>query len=642
MTTYNQTTQDRVNKFLIKEGLMQEAPPVLSGWDVATGTGRSIGQGVLLGFGDELEAMVRSIGDRSYDEIVAEIRGEIKEFEKQYPATAITTEIIGAIAPTALLYLSGVGAPAAVANTANIEGAVYAVGKGEEGIAEDIKNAPSGAAWGLGGTVIGMPILHGLGVVGQVIWNKVREKGGDKYANIVIKQLSDMVTQTGKSIAEIVTDVQAGRLFAENKTLSHALSTLFSGGGEVKKQLTDLTQTRAKHTRLELKDTINKAIRPESEDADTAFAGYMKGQAGVQEGSSELYQKAWRSGDDLPVDVVDEVMESLRRVPNGQQVLADINQAAGNIVPFFDFDDAGRLIMIKKPTLKDAENVYRNLRDLRTGNSAADNHIHRQAEKLKEALNKVSPDLQEARLGWQILKTNEEAFALGSKSLSKNVDEVRWHFDKLMSEAQSTNKEVARIAIEKLKAFRTGVLHAVNNKLTNKGGASAIAGDSDTKLPAIIRIVFPKDSIEDIVRKADIAESAQVIKNTVTAGGQGGGSPTAGRLQELARQASLGIGSNTGEGAASQLVMRMVNLAAQKLAPQMDDQARMQIAKIVFSENPRLVKDALTNKSNMSALQQKISEAFTKFGAMVVPATTTGTSDTRFAQGILGQINLAH
>ena len=59
---------------------------------------RAIGQGVTFGFGDELEAGVRSlIGDRSYDEEVGDIRKSISEFRDTNPIAAYGSEIVGSI-----------------------------------------------------------------------------------------------------------------------------------------------------------------------------------------------------------------------------------------------------------------------------------------------------------------------------------------------------------------------------------------------------------------------------------------------------------------------------------------------------------------------------------------------------------------
>ncbi|HIO04347.1 MAG TPA: hypothetical protein EYN08_01835 [Gammaproteobacteria bacterium] len=159
MSKHNISESD---KFLIEKGII---PSPVEDVDVSFGDemidfGRTfVGQGALLGFGDELEAKIQTLfQSRPYEVILAEIRKDLKSFEERNPGTAITAEILGSIAPTALMVMSGVGAPSAAANTARVgskmlsmsqkfkaaapiamgESAIYEVGKGEEGIAEDI------------------------------------------------------------------------------------------------------------------------------------------------------------------------------------------------------------------------------------------------------------------------------------------------------------------------------------------------------------------------------------------------------------------------------------------------------------------------------------------------------------------------
>lgn len=77
-----------------------------------TGSARGLGQGLLLGFGDELEAGVRTgfglLGD--YGETVGGIRQDIDDFRVSNPALAYGTEIGGAILPA--LFTGGAGAVA--------------------------------------------------------------------------------------------------------------------------------------------------------------------------------------------------------------------------------------------------------------------------------------------------------------------------------------------------------------------------------------------------------------------------------------------------------------------------------------------------------------------------------------------------
>ena len=119
----------------------------------------SIGQGLAFGFGDEAEAFARSLmSDKSYDELINEVRSEIDTFREQSPYAAYGSEIVGSI-PSFMLGGAGL-ARVGVTGAAKVGGALgtaYGVGVGEGDIttAEGLQNrATSGAISGaLGGTI---------------------------------------------------------------------------------------------------------------------------------------------------------------------------------------------------------------------------------------------------------------------------------------------------------------------------------------------------------------------------------------------------------------------------------------------------------------------------------------------------------
>ena len=59
---------------------------------------RQIGQGATFGYGDELEAGVRSLfGDKNYDQNLANIRAGMKKFQTEKPDTALIGELVGTL-----------------------------------------------------------------------------------------------------------------------------------------------------------------------------------------------------------------------------------------------------------------------------------------------------------------------------------------------------------------------------------------------------------------------------------------------------------------------------------------------------------------------------------------------------------------
>jgi len=260
--------------------------------------------------------------------------------------------------------------------------------------------------------------------------------------------------------------------------------------------------------------------------------------------------------------------------------------------------------------------------------------LKKSALELKAKLNKISPQLQEARVGFRILKTNEDAFKAGSSGLTK-ADETIYHFNKILDETSSPNSEIAQIAQEKLKAFRAGIMNGLSNKLRGAGGSSQVAGDADMKIPLIIRTVFPDQDINTIIQKADLAETAQTMKNKITAGGTGGGADTFGRIASQARKEGKGIAQ--GDSPTRLAITKIIDFAIDKIAPKMDDKGRMEVAKVLYSKNPDAVKRALTGESEKGVeIQQLINDIITSMGYV-----TPGAVATQPQEGILDQFGIA-
>ena len=140
---------------------------------------RAIGQGVTFGFGDELEAGVRSlIGDRSYDEEVADIRKSISEFRDTNPIAAYGSEIVGSI-PTGvgLAGLALRGGLKGAAKIGALEGSIYGAGEGE-GVTGTATSAALGTGLGAAGGKIGEKVFEGIApLVGKFM--KTRGSGAE-------------------------------------------------------------------------------------------------------------------------------------------------------------------------------------------------------------------------------------------------------------------------------------------------------------------------------------------------------------------------------------------------------------------------------------------------------------------------------
>ncbi len=139
-------------------------PETEENYDIKNLTRYFLGQGVALGFGDELEAFVRSrVGDDTYKNNISTIKEEMKNYKEENPVTATIAEGAGALvtgtgiaASAARLGVKGIAKTAAT--TGAIEGGLYGLGAPETFGTEDrLKGSAFGAGIGVtAGTVLGV------------------------------------------------------------------------------------------------------------------------------------------------------------------------------------------------------------------------------------------------------------------------------------------------------------------------------------------------------------------------------------------------------------------------------------------------------------------------------------------------------
>ena len=206
--------KDKQKKLLAKKN--QEVKQMELKPSLSSNLARSaIGQGLLFGFGDELEAGIRAAFDKSrtYDDFVNDIRTNLDQFRNDSPGLAYGSEIIGSI-PAAL---TGAGALAkvgvkGVGKVAAIEGAAYGAGTGE-GTKERLVQAPIGAAISGPTAMIGSKVLPKLTDKAKKLQDKgvrltlgqqIGGEGGTLFGNLLenVETMSTSIPAVGQAVAK--------------------------------------------------------------------------------------------------------------------------------------------------------------------------------------------------------------------------------------------------------------------------------------------------------------------------------------------------------------------------------------------------------------------------------------------------------
>ena len=192
----------------------------LSGLNVLGFLRTALGQGLALGFGDEIEAGVRSaFGPETYDEALAEAREGVETFRRRNPTTALVSEIGGAIAPA---FIPGVGLFGAGARGLGLGartvrsgatgagfGAASSFGQGEGGFEERVKGVGDAAQMG-GAIGAALPVAgRAAGIAASPLVNAAKAIQGRTLGTVAEDAVIDALRRGGKTPRTALEDYEA-------------------------------------------------------------------------------------------------------------------------------------------------------------------------------------------------------------------------------------------------------------------------------------------------------------------------------------------------------------------------------------------------------------------------------------------------
>lgn len=178
------------------------------------GARAAVGQGLMMGWGDEAEAWLRSkLGEGEYQNIVNRIRQDYGQYSDEHPVSSALAEFGGGIAPgVAMMFLPG-GQPAGAAQIATSGGSALARLAARPIVKSIAGGASTGAVSGAGSATEGN---RGVGAVtggvtgagiGAIIPPAMRTAGGIK--NWLSERLFPSATKATERAAEKMTGAMA-------------------------------------------------------------------------------------------------------------------------------------------------------------------------------------------------------------------------------------------------------------------------------------------------------------------------------------------------------------------------------------------------------------------------------------------------
>lgn len=610
---------------------------------------RSAMQGFTFGFADEIEALARSAvpGSPNYETIRNELRNKLRSYQEANPGAALSMEVLGAAIPTAVAVLTGVGgAPAVSAQSARmvptlakaakfgaVEGGIAGYGTGEKGIIEDIARIPGGAAVGAVAGAGTTAALRPAGAIFNNLINYGRTKFGDKAASVVDTEIRRLADATGLPPDEIVQRVADGTLMSENETLLATVRAYRSRPGEASSIISRELPLRRIQTRQEAMDALQRGLAPNAGPSNNIYRAMRMSEDEFKRNESSAYNQIFEQKKEISLDTIDAMTEAMVRTPDARTRLDEVYKARGNLVPFYKIDDAGKIKIVRAPTLEDAEIVRRAVAEsvddaFRTGRKSVGESLKDVENNLRTRLNVESPELEATRANWRQINVARDSFEKGRKIIGRNADEVEDEFLRL--------KDLGNV--EAIRAYRAGAMDAIRNRARRSPGLMSNLADPERQEGAILRIVFPEDEVQGVIDLAGRAGRAQRAEQVVMQGSMTAPEQAAGA--QIGSRFSMEEAARVVQGDPLAMVSAGVKMA-RSLVPEMTDQQRAQVVSVLLSDDPDIVRRALFDDTAFAEFQRQIM----RLGGAAAEGTRRGMSiqagevGGQISGGLLNNIN---
>lgn len=566
-------------------------------------------QGATYNFADEIEAAVRSVlpeslGGGEYEQIRNELRQKLAAYKKANPGEALSYELAGALVPAiGMMAVPGGQAlgGARLAAVAGAEGLGSYLGEVEE--FSDV--TPGGAALATGISAIGGPAaqkaLSATGAGGGQLLRYIRGKFGDAPATAAQSELRRLAAATGQTVDEVVQDVMDGKLMAENKTLQASVRALRSQGGEAARLITEQLPQRQAATRAAAMEGMQESLAPGVSGNIIAAMKATDDQLAKME--REAYTSVFGEIPNVSTPIAREMESILNRFPDAKKALKEIYEKR-NVVPLFDDE---KNVLRRIPTLEDAEIVRRLLDDeatqlFRSSAGTLGQTTSEVAKSFRGMLDEAYPDLRSVRAQAATRRTIRDQFDAGRKALAMNADELEVAFEQIKGMGDAA-----------VRAFRAGVMDGIRNRARRSPSLMARLADPDRQEGSILRIVFPEESVEQIQRRLDVAAGSQELYNKVMFN-----SMTA---PEQAARSMMGTGGTSLfemrqmlQGDPTAIISGVGRMIANAM-PQLSEKDRLDVARVLMSEDPDLVMRALTDNTQLDAVLSKVQQIVNTAGA---------------------------
>ena len=564
---------------------------------------RAVAQGATLGAADEIEAAGRAMfPGQNYEGALQDVRGKLSAYKESRPLESLGYEAAGALVPgiAAAPYTGGTSLAltlpslARVAAISGLEGGITGFNTGEGGIVDRLSRVPSGAMTGaVAGPVAQTVLKAGGGVVNGLI-SFARRKFGDRPARAVEVELQRLMNESGMTAEELIGSIASGSIMAENATLREAVRGLYTQGGQASATIGRALTQRPNILRTESTSQMRTGLSPNG--GQNVLANRKVTEDNLRDAESLLYDQAFDTGGVVTKPLLDAFATTMQRSAVARQDVNEFLMAKAGLTPFYKVLKDGSIEYTRTPTIREMELARRGIQDtinkkFTTGSGGTGGALKDIERELRKFIDDASPAVGTARSTAASNRSANEAFKEGRKALAKSADEVSVMFND-MSPVQIT-------------AFRSGLMDALRTRSMTGSRNTMIKNlaDENMKEGQILRTVFPGDQLDNVLRTLNLASNSQAASSRILGGSSTAASLTQGKrigMNVAPEEVADAIGGNP--MAAYRILRKMVGTSTQNLS----DTQRDQVARILVSQDPDVVRRALIDSGGLAALQNMI------------------------------------
>lgn len=597
--------------------------------DAANFTRALLGQGLLMGWGDEAEAWLRSkIGERAYEDELVDINREYAEFAQRRPMATLATELAGGFLPAAgamiaTPFTGGAAAPAAAGTLARIAanplvrglvtgagtGAVAGAGAAQPG--DRMSGAQEGAIMGgiLGGT---LPLaIRGSGAAYNWLRGRLAPSEDVIMKNAtsrVNRALANALEGQGMSPQEAAAALAADR--------ARGIPSTFAN---VDPALVDLAETAAQRSGAApriIEGALGKQVAGSRErvyeraksaiSKDNFYDEKARLVQDLRDQASGLYDEAYAFGSVMDPRIMAALKnpkfksfyDKAREIAETEKMAAKLrgeDTSKYELEELYKFDKDGNIVSVNVPDVRTLDYIKRGIDATIDSGFRGQGMSTAEANALKDLRKVFVNAIDEATIdpatGVSAYKRARGVYA-GDMEVLDALRAGRTQFNKM------NNKEIAKMFDEmgqaERDAFRTGAIQSIYDKLMDPSGninaAQRLIGSHE--YVAKMRELFDSPDQFDLF-KAALEREAQLYTQSskILAG-----SPTARRT--AAREAfeeQPGVGAVVADtittlsptAALTSLVARIVRSAT------MTDDMAKEVSKLLMSSDPTEVAAAV-------------------------------------------------